>query len=401
MLFGFDASRAFSDHRTGTENYSYQLLTHLAQIDTINKYYVYLRPGNMVGHGWPPNLKFKIINLKLLWTQLGLAARTLSDPLDLLFVPSHTLPLIRRSGLKTVVTVHDLGAEFLPQTHQLKQRLYLNFMTHHQLKSATHLIAVSEATKADLVKKVGIDPKIITVIYEGVDLSRFRPTQGDVQKLGVRSGNYFLFVGTIQPRKNLERLIKAYAQYLKMDDRRWKMVVEDRKLKLDQKDPSSNFYPQNTTFYPPTSTVPILVLAGSKGWLSAEIYRLPKQLGIEDYVQFLGFFPDADLPLLYSRAQALLFPSLFEGFGLTVLEAQACKCPVLTSNVSSLPEVAGKAAILVNPYSVESITEGISRIQNRAVRIKLKTLGQQQVKKFSWEKCAQQTLRVLEEVAGK
>src|SRR3989338_9819306 len=174
MIIGFDGSRAFSKKRTGTENYSYQLLKSLSTIDKKNQYIVYLRPGVEVGESWSENLTFKVISWSRLWTQGGLVIQTFIDDLDVLFVPSHTLPIIRRPGLKTVMTVHDLGAEYLPKMHQLKQQLYLKYITKYQLRSATKLIAVSKATKEDLIKKVGVDEKKISVVYEGVGQEKFK-----------------------------------------------------------------------------------------------------------------------------------------------------------------------------------------------------------------------------------
>jgi glycosyltransferase involved in cell wall biosynthesis len=295
--------------------------------------------------------------------------QTFKDPLDLLFVPSHTLPLIRKPGLKTVLTVHDLGSEYLPQTHQIKQRLYLKLMTHYQLRSATHLIAVSKATKNDIILKVGIKADKISVVYEGFNPSLQVDTKVDIESylkkaFDIDIFDYFLFVGTIQPRKNLERLIKAYAQYL----------------------------------HSPTSSKKIkkLILAGSKGWLSDEIYALPKSLGIEANITFLGYVTDADLAYLYHGAAAFTFPSLFEGFGLPILEAFACKCPVLTSNTSSMPEVAGDAAILVDPLSVDAIVRGLEQVTDSQKRQQLIQLGSIQVTKFSWQSTAKQTLALFQ-----
>lgn len=352
MIIGFDGSRAFSKDRTGTENYSFQLLKVLSKIDHTNTYLVYLRPETKIVEKWPANFQFSILNFQFLWTQVGLAKQTFQDKLDVLFIPAHTSPLIHKPGLKTVVTVHDLGAEYLPKMHQLKQRLYLKWITHYQLKSAARLIAVSKATKEDLVKKVGIHSKKIQVIYEGYDTENFKPDTKVASLIP-----YYLFVGTVQPRKNLDRLIKAIAT-----------------LKAN------------------------LVIVGSKGWLSDEIYNLPKKLKIEDRVKFLGYVPDEYLPVLYSGAIALALPSLFEGFGLPILEAQACGCPVLASNISSMPEVAGKGAIYVNPYSVEDIIRGMIKMENLDTRNKLIKAGFKNIKRFSWEKCARETLEVLEKV---
>lgn len=353
MTIGFDGSRAFVNERTGTENYSYQLLKALAKIDTQNRYLIYLRPGVKIETKWPNNFRFQILNFKFLWTQIGLASQTFKDELDVLFVPAHTLPIVLKPGLKTVVTVHDLGSEFLPKTHQLKQRLYLSFMQKAQLRGATHLIAVSYATKDDLVKRIGINSKKITVIYEGYDKELFKPVKNDLLPK-----TYYLFVGTVQPRKNLERLIRAF----KLSD---------------------------------LSNLSHLVIVGSKGWLSDEIYKLPKKLGIEKKVKFLGYVPDENMPALYSGAIALIYPSLFEGFGLPILEAQACGCPVITSNISSMPEVAGKGAILVDPYNIDDIVKGMNKIKKQETRNKLIKLGFENIKRFSWEKTARETLKVL------
>lgn len=348
MTIGFDGSRANLLERTGTENYSYQLLKHLLQIDRKNNYVIYTR--NTI-----PWLRF--------WTQVGLALQTFKDNLDVLFVPAHTLPIIRKPGLKTVMTVHDLGVEYLPKMHQLKQQLYLKYITRYQLASATGLIAVSKATKEDLVKRAGINPEKISVVYEGYDKKLFKPVKQEIVRnrlkyFDIEVGKYFLFVGTIQPRKNLERLIQAFSK----------------------------------------TTGTNLVIAGSKGWLSEAIYKLPRKLSIEDRVKFLGYVPEKDLPALYSGAQALVFPSLFEGFGLPILEAQACGCPVITSNISSMPEVAGKGALYVNPYSVDDIVKGMERVQSTGYRVQLIKNGFENIKRFSWEKCAAQTLEVLESV---
>src|SRR3990167_6682608 len=182
MIIGIDGSRAFLKDKTGTENYSYQLLKALAKleqssfsskIDSKNQYIVYLRTQGDALRGWSGNFKFVELKWPRLWTQVGLARQTFKDKLDILFIPAHTSPLIHRPGLKTVVTVHDLGAEYLPNMHQLKQRLYLKMVTRYQLKNASYLIAVSKATKKHLTEKVGIESKKIKVVYEGVNRELF------------------------------------------------------------------------------------------------------------------------------------------------------------------------------------------------------------------------------------
>lgn len=377
MNIGIDGSRAFVDNPTGTENYSLNIIKHICQLDQNNNYYIYLRSGQtLVAKSSLPNKKnYRLITIPYprLWTQLGLGLQTFKDKIEVLFIPAHTLPIIRRPDLTTVITVHDLGAEYLPKMHQLKQRLYLNFMSHWQLCSASAIIAVSNSTKKDLIEKAGIQPDKISVIYEGYDQYTFKPmpktlTSKILSKYNLEYQNYFLFVGTIQPRKNLERLIRAYHFYINSANPKKK-----HKLK----------------------SLPKLVLAGSKGWLSEPVFKLSNQLEITSLVKFLGYVPKADLPTLYSSSLGLLFPSLFEGFGLPILEAFASGCPVLTSSLASFKEVAGQAAIFVDPNSTKAIAQGIDQItdQNTAANLRLK--GFKQVKKFSWEKAAGETLDVL------
>lgn len=413
LRVGFDGSRAFIKNRTGTENYSYQVLKNLAKIDQKNQYIVYLRPGSDISsfqnsvrsYTKMKNFQFKVLNFSRLWTQIGLSKQTFLDKLDVLFVPAHTLPIVRRPGLKTVVTVHDLGSEFLPKTHQIKQRLYLSFMQRWQLKGATKIIAVSYATKADLVKKIGLDPKKIAVIYEGFDPSLFKPIKNDLLVDSLRHynlvpKNYFLFVGTIQPRKNLGRLIRAYYKLIidfRNSGRQPRSLARQRKRPAA--DASDTLASARLVLAAFGGSLPSLVIAGSKGWLSDEIYKLPKKLGIEEKVKFLGRVDDQDLSILYSGALSLVFPSLFEGFGLPILEAQACQTPVITSNRSSMPEVAGPpaggGAILVDPYNENSITDAMIKVLDPKVKIDLIKKGLKNLKRFSWEKCARETLKVL------
>lgn len=387
MTIGFDGSRAFSKHKTGTENYSYQLLKALARVDKTNKYLVFLRPGSKIKiEDWPENFSFQEIKLVRFWTQIGLALKTFTEQMDLLFIPSHTLPIIRNSSLKTVITVHDLGAEFLPQMHQIKQRIYLNWITHQQLKTATKIIAVSEATKKDLIQKASIKKEKIKVIHEGVNDFIAKPLPDDtvlntLSKLKLSKKGYFLFVGTIQPRKNLARLIKAFALFRE----KYKVLSIKGKGKT------------NTPIIPNTNTIS-LVLAGQKGWLSDQIYQLPKKLEIESKVRFLGRVDNQTLKALYQGCLALTFPSLFEGFGLPIVEAMVLKAPVITSNISSMPEVVGDAAILLNPYNEKEIENSMRKIYlDKKLQKKLIQKGSKQVKKFSWTNAAKDTLKLFEE----
>jgi glycosyltransferase involved in cell wall biosynthesis len=369
MIIGFDGSRAFNKNKTGTENYSYLLLKNLSEIDSKNQYIVYLRPGKFdIPNIFPENFIFKTLNYPYLWTQLGLAMELFTNPPDLLFVPAHTLPIIRPKGIKTVMTVHDLGSEYLPSHHQLKQSLYLKFITHYQMKSVNKLIAVSIATKNDLIKKIGVPESKVEVIYEGLRFEDAkRVEKGFIEqtlgKYNLKGKNFFLFVGTIQPRKNLARLIEAFA-----------IVKQLYTIPKDFK----------------------LVLVGDSGWKNSDIYKLPEKMSISSSVKFLGRVNDRELGALYSSAEGFIFPSLFEGFGLPILEAFHFGCPVITSNISSLPEVAGDAALLVDPYQLNDLIKAMEELViNDDLRDRLIDKGYSRVKKFSFKKAAEQTLELF------
>lgn len=376
MTIGFDASRAQLGERAGPENYTYNLLRELLRIDQDNFYRLYIQPpvSNFLStFRLQPSNNFELIPIgwPRLWTQGGLAFECFIRPPDVLFVPAHTIPVIRRPKLKTVVTVHDVGFQkFLEQYQYRWWRLYGGRISNYAARAATHVIAVSESTKRDLIENLQVKPSKITVIYEGVSHEIFRQQFNNLAMEQLRrkyniNGKYLLFVGTVQPRKNLVRLIEAFQRTLHSPN-------------------------------PPNS----LTIVGKRGWLADEIYAAPKKFGVEDRVKFLGYVPTDDVISLMNGAAAFVFPSLYEGFGLPVLEAMACGCPVVTSNISSLPEVAGEAGILVDPHSVEDIARGITEVlrldenQRRALIEK----GIKQARKFTWEKTARETLGAFRQV---
>ena len=381
MLIGIDASRSVAQERTGTENYSLNLIRHLLALRGEHRYRLYFnRPPSFppkacpelrrrVGgeEGGAATLRpcdLRVMPFPRLWTHLRLSWEMALRPPDLLFVPAHVLPIIHPR--RSVVTIHDLGYLYHPQAHRLLDRLYLDLSTRYNARAATHLIADSSATKRDLIERHGTDPDKITVVYPGYDDTVFQPVRdekaiGAVKARHGIAGDYILFVGTLQPRKNLIRLIEAY----------WKLEVGNWKL----------------------------VIAGKKGWLYREIFQQVEKLGLEGKVVFTGYVPEGDLPALLSGARLFVFPSLYEGFGLPVLEALACGIPVVCSNVSSLPEVAGDAAILVDPLDVEGLAAGMERVLgDEELRAELIERGFEQVSRFSWERCTRETLDVLESI---
>lgn len=365
FLIGIDASRAFVDDPAGPEYYSLNLIQNIAKIslpaDGV-RYVLYLRPGQKVKFRLPQNFEVKIINLRYLWTQLGLAVETILQPPDVLFIPAHTLPLLTRifrPRTRIVVTVHGLEGKFLPQTSRFLSHIYRNWSIFWAVKFADKLIAVSEDTKKDIIKTYHINTNKIKVIHEGVDLKRFKNYQ-NISKYIIYA-NYILFVGTVQPRKNLIRLIEAFSR------------LQNKKIKL--------------------------LIAGKMGWLYKDIVSAPRRFNIEDRVVFLGRVEDEDLPGLYKGAKLFVLPSLTEGFGLPILEAQAAGVPVVCSKTGALAEVAGKGAFFINPLLIDSIKEGIEEVlTKKGLRSRLVREGRVNSAKFSWKNTAYNTLNLLRKV---
>lgn len=374
MLIGVDASRAAVTRRTGTEMYSLHLLRALLRLPAAHTYRLYSNgplPGGLLWDGAvPSNVELRPIPFRRLWTHLRLSAEVLTRPPDVLFVPAHVLPLCH--GPRAVVTLHDLGYLHYPAAHPARDRWYLHWSTRWSARQAAQVIAVSGATRDDLVAQYGIPVDKIRVVHLVRD-EPLAPVRDAARLAEVRSryglrDRYLLYIGTLQPRKNLARIIRAYAQLRS---------------------------------HPELGTVQ-LVLGGKKGWLYDDLFAEVDRLGLGADVVFPGYIPDADLPALLSAATAFVFPSLYEGFGIPVLEAGGCGLPVITSNTSSLPEVAGDAALLVDPHDVDAIADAMYRIvTDDALREELTRKGLENVKRFSWEKCARETLAVLEAAARK
>ena len=334
-----DASRISVAERTGTERYSYELLAALARIDHWHPYTLYTNglPATLPPLG--PNFTLRSLPLPRLWTHARLGPALVRERPALLFVPAHVVPLLHPTS---VVTLHDLGYLVFPTAHPARRRLELHLTTRWSLHAARHIIAISQATKADLVRHYGADPARITVVYHGLS-PNFRPTSDPavlvrhgLQQSGEAAPRpYFFYVGTLQPRKNLARLLDAFANA----NQRLAALPDER---------------------------PLLVLAGRRGWLTETIAERATALGLRDRVRLLGYVPDADLPALLSGALAFAFPSLYEGFGMPVLEAMACGTPVLTSTTSALPEVAGDAALLVDPTDTNALAAALARLATDA-----------------------------------
>jgi glycosyltransferase involved in cell wall biosynthesis len=364
MLVGIDASRATSNHPTGTETYSRLLIQALLARASLHRFRLYLRDVP------PPRLfrggELRVMPFPRLWTHLRLSWEMARHAPDALFVPAHVLPPIH--PCPSLVTIHDLGYLHFPKSHPWQRRLYLDLSTRWNAHAATHLLADSQATKADLIARYGVPANKITVAYPGTDESLGPVQEVDaIQAAKARhniSGDYFLYLGTLQPRKNLIRLVQAFAEF--------------------------------TPLHSPCAVQ--LVLAGKCGWLYDDLFRHVRRRGLDEHVRFPGYIAEKDKAALLSGALAFVFPSLYEGFGLPVLEAQACGCPVITSATSSLPEVAGDGALLVDPEDTAAIANAMERIITEPVlRAELIDRGLANAARFSWSDCAETVLRSIED----
>jgi glycosyltransferase involved in cell wall biosynthesis len=377
MIIGIDASRAVRAQRTGTERYSLEIIRHLLAMPEASKHRwrLYLdapdRDARLTEHlPKTDHIEVCVIPARQLWTHRTLAHEVMRRRPDVLFVPAHVIPFVLPASRlpASVVTVHDLGYHAFPETHTWWQRLLIEGGTRWSVRVAQRVIAVSQATANDLTALHHVPAQRIRVIYEApAQTAIVTPDQAAAVRQRYRLERpYTLFVGTIQPRKNVARLLQAYE---------W--------------------------LYRNTPVAWDLVFAGAPGWLSDGLYERAASMGLAQQVRFLGYIPDDDLPALLKGALFFSFPSLFEGFGLPVLEAQSYGVPVLTSNNSSLPEVAGDAALLVDPTDVDAIANAMLRLsQDEVLRQQLIEAGYANVRRFSWEKAAQETLAVLREAAN-
>jgi glycosyltransferase involved in cell wall biosynthesis len=377
FLVGVDASRTTVARRTGTENYALNLIRALLARRGEYRYRLYFRNRPATGL-FPASdaVEQRVIPFPRLWTHVRLSWEMIRQPPDLLFVPAHVLPLVHPR--RSLVTVHDLGYRHFPQAHRPLDRLYLDLSTRWNARAATCVLADSEATKADLIREYGTPADKIAVVYPGRDESLRRVQDPALiaavkGKYGV-AGDYVLYVGTLHPRKNLIRLIEAFSTF-------------NSQLAIG----NSQFATQNLQ----------LVIAGRKGWLYDEIFTRVRDLSLGGRVVFTGYVADADLPALLSGAWLFAFPSLYEGFGFPVLEAMSCGVPVVCSNCSSLPEVAGDAALLVDPLDVMALSEAMAHLlADESLREDLVARGYEQARRFSWERAARQVLGIIEGLIG-
>ena len=381
MRIGINAHLlAFAENyrQAGLSRYIYELLLRLPAAAPKARFIAYVS-----NHKPPPDFRAELPrNLRLsrgllptqrapvriAWEQTLLPIAAARDRLALLHCPVNVRPLV--CPCPTVVTVHDLIFLRYPEKFQPAKRLYLKASTTWSCRHAAHVIAVSEATRRDVIELLGVNRERVTTVHNGVG-ERFRPLDPQTRETFRRDkgieGRLVLFLGTLEPRKNVQTLLQAFAA-----------LAGDATL-------------EDVT----------LAIGGSKGWYYNEIFATAERLGLQESgrVRFLGRVPDEELPLWYNIAAVFAYPSLYEGFGLPVLEAMACGVPVLTSNTSSFPEVVSNAGVLLDPLEVPAWSQAMRELlANAPLAKELSERAEAQASKFSWDRAAGATLDVYRHV---
>ncbi len=387
MKIGIDARTILNPEKgeaIGIGHYTYQLIRYLLQIDQENEYVLFfdfrVREKD-VKKFTKPNVKIKFYPfsdykkyLPGAYNEILGSATLAKEHLDVIHTtsPLSRIPISYRG--KTIVTVHDLAIykvpEVFPKIRRTKMKATLSLMVN----KANKIITVSESTKKDVTEIFHYPEKDIQVVHSGFDKRLFEEPKISREKTLAQYGvnhnkKYILFLGTIEPIKNITRLFEAFKNF------------QDQWLKKNKEKEYQ------------------LVLAGKNGWLASEYKQIAKNIGIAKDVIFTGYVVGDELVPLFKNADFFIMPSLYEGFGMTVLEAFATKTPAIVSNVSSIPEVAGEAALLVDPWNVKDITEAMMNFsQNEELKDKYRKLGSEQLKKFNWEKCARETLAIYKSI---
>jgi glycosyltransferase involved in cell wall biosynthesis len=373
MHIGIDA-HAIGARQAGNETYIGNLIKSLAEVDGDNRYTLYLANAEAAAR-WRaeftrqyPNFVVRLLPppTPLVRVPVALELELRLRPVDLLHV-QFTAPLF--CPVPVIATIHDLAFEHMPETFTRRGSLQLKFTVRRTAKRAARIATVSEYSRQDLIRTYKLPPEKVVVTHNGIGpIFSPQPASGDeAQKLRHCFGierDFILAVGSLQPRKNLVRLIRAYAK------------LRNRKDGFNHQ----------------------LVIVGRKLWLSNEIFAEAKRQEWARDIILTGYVSDEDLPAFYRAARAFVYPSLFEGFGIPPLEAMACGTPVITSNTSSLPEVAGDAALLIDPYNEQDLANAlISIVNDEKLRALLRERGFVQSKKFTWRNAAEKTLQLYRE----
>ena len=373
MQIAYLADALYQSMAAGSARYTAEMAQALREIPGLDLRLLTLYPADVVAaraseRGYPSAESLALTVPRqaqyLLWHLAGISGSLAkaTKEADIVHAPILIIPPRKKTPL--VVTVFDLTFLMFPQHHVLNTRVLLGSGLRRAVREADAFLAISENTKRDLVRLAGVAPERIHVTPLAAD-PLFRPQEdaGTLARLGI-DRPYVLYVGTLEPRKNITVLLRAFA------------ALQDQDKET------------------------LLVLAGAKGWMYDEIFALTTQLGLKDRVRMLGYVSNEDLPVLYSQAQVFVYPSLFEGFGLPVLEAMQCGAPVITTNVSSLPEVAGDAGILISPDDVAGLTREMRSVLSEPERrADLSGRSLARAALFSWRKTAEMTAEVYHAVS--
>lgn len=363
MKIAFDAREAFAV-RAGKGQVAYHLLQELMKADKANEYAVFVdAKSNII---YPENFHEVVVSGSGIFWHLAAIKKFKELELDLYFSPtSYIVPAL--ASFKTVIIVADMVAFLNITKHQAKATFVERVTLRRAAMKSSSIITISESSKKDILK---FFPRVVDkvhVVYPAEARGGFEyPSmegEKEFQNFHLEPG-YLLFVGTLEPRKNIDGMLRAYVEYKK----------------------------ENPSYKK-------LVIVGKKGWHYDAIFELVKTLGLEQDVVFTGFVSDAALPYLYKNAGCFVFTSWYEGFGLILLEAFKYGCPVISSNTSSMPEVVGDAAILFSPSDTKAISSAMTKVlSDEALRADLVKKGFEQEKKFSWQKNAQETLDIIKEI---
>ena len=358
----------------GIGRYTRGLVAGLAEIDRENQYTLFSAGETPSVRDWPANFHLRTSTIPPRWLTVGwhrlrlpIPVELLAGDCDLYHSPDFALPPLRRA--RGLVTIHDLSFLRVPECADPGLRAFLEKAVPAAVLRARRILADSENTRKDLIQILRVDPDRISVVTPAVE-PRFRreDTVARLDEVRARYGlpaRFILGLGTLEPRKNFTGLIAAYSQ----------LVRE-------------------------TGLPHALVIGGKPGWLYEDIYRQAQQEDLAGRVLFPGFAADEDLPALYSLADVFAFPSLYEGFGIPVLEAMACGTPVVTSNNSSLPEAAGSAALMVEATDATELAEAIAKVLNdNELRRRMIAAGYEQASRFTWQRSAQALLEAYERAA--
>jgi len=424
MKIGIDASRANREHKSGVEWYSYHIIKKLALLDSKNEYILYTeepltgglqdltvdcdenvkdqitfdRKGFQIIKSPHNNFKAKILNwpLKFLWTQGRMSLEMIFNAPEVLFVPSHTLPIVHPK--KSIVTIHDIGfvknvsfysRDKMGPEGNIARRLldlfvrlftlgkygantqdYLFWSTKYTLNKSKKILTVSDFSKKEIFDIYNTNEEKIEVVHNGFnkDLYRKIDDQDAINKVLHKYGiekPYIFYVGRIEKKKNIPELIVAYA------------MMKDKNPNIKHK----------------------LVLAGTASFGYDVVNQLIEDYRLENDLITPGWVLERDMPYLYNGADAFVFPSKYEGFGIPLLQAMGCGVPVAASWAASIPEITGSAALLFNPNNTEKISEAIKEIiLNKELRERLREKGYKRIEKFSWEKTSEKILKIIKEL---